>query len=619
MMLALGDEEMSSAIDCLLVFEQDKNFGYDFHRSYWESRRSIFEVPSNCLLDHSINYPQLKSWVKQCDEEHGHWRAYRTSHEYLSLEGFQLLDVGTGHVVPATERAVRYAALSYVWGLQSEAPTSNDEQGYLFPTTIKDAMEVTKQLGLGFLWVDRYCIPQDDDLKKNHQIKNMHRIYQQAHFTIVAAAGNGPDRGLPGVSSQRALAPHLLVDNRLFVANAGDPRPEANVDINKSPWNSRAWTYQEKVFSRRILYFTETEVVFHCKSDFHGVDNPTRNYLHPGNRPLIGRIKRRGPVMPQALLLHQAFDELTREFNRRQITREADRLNAIAGVLSDMESRGKIHGHVTGVLIFREYPHSLDNFFGLGYLAMETKNWDAGFLTGLCWTMQKCKGRRNEFPSWSWIGWNGLYHCNAEIRPDLSSLKFELELNSSKVAMLQKRNAWSDHIDKDPDSPDIYFARSEQLWLIQSSGVMEESMCRFIHIKAAVVNFTCKMDVDNEWRLASLMGIAIHEETMIPVQFLKQEDFQLPISSTFEKFLGLVFFKFDWKSIFVIVLRDCGTFYERRGSWTAHTSILFPPEVDDGIVSKMTVRDDKDCEESLALTYPIEQFIRSRLAYVRLG
>ncbi|KAL1595310.1 hypothetical protein SLS60_010001 [Paraconiothyrium brasiliense] len=480
-------------------------------------------------------------------------------------------------------------------------------------------MEVTKQLGLRFLWVDRYCIPQHDELQKNRQIKNMHRIYQQAHFTIVAAAGKGPDHGLPGVSSPRALTPHVLVDNRLFVANAGDPRPEANADIHTSPWNSRAWTYQEKVFSRRVLYFTETEVVFHCKSDFHGVDNPTRNYLHAGVRPLIGRIERPGPVTPKMLLLRSAFDELTREFNRRQITREADRVNAIAGVLSDMESRGRIHGHVTGVLIFREYPNTLDGVLGLGWMATETEDLDSGFLTGLCWTMQQCTGRRNEFPSWSWVGWDGLYHRNAEIRTDLILLEFELELDASKVAMLQERNAWSDHIDEVPDSPDTYLVQSEQLGLIQGSGVMEESMCRFIRVEAAVVHFSCKMDADNEWRLASLMGIALHEETVIPVQFLKQEDCQLPVTSTFEDLRGLVFFDINWKSIFVIVLRDCGTFHERMGSWTAHTSILFPSEVDDGIMSRMTVREDKDSEESLAFIYPIEQFIRDSYTYVRLG
>ena len=153
------------------------------------------------------------------------------------------------------------------------------------------------------------------------------------------------------------------------------------------------------MLSRKILYFTETGVVFHCKSNFHGVEDSIRNYLYPTERPLVHRVERCGPTTPQARILKKAFNELTREFNRQQITREADRVNAIAGILSDMESRWRIHGHVAGVLIFKEFPNSLDPFFGLGFTAMETKNWNSGFLTGLCWNIQQCKGRRDEFPS----------------------------------------------------------------------------------------------------------------------------------------------------------------------------------------------------------------------------
>lgn len=616
-MLALGAQETGSAIDRLLVFSEDKSDDFNVGPSNWNFRRSIFEVSPDCLLDTSINYTQLKSWIENCDKEHSHLVTCRATSDDLSPDGFQLLDVRTGDVAPGQGKT--YAALSYVWGPPPDLSISNEEQVCLLPKTIKDAMEVTQKLGLDYLWVDRYCIPQHDKEKKQYQIKNMHRIYRRAHFTIVAAAGDRPECGLPGVSSTRKLPSHLLIENRLFVGNPGDLLADSNAIIHESPWNSRAWTYQEKMFSRKILYFTETGVVFHCKSNFHGVEDSIRNYLCPTERPLVHRVERRGPTTPQALILEKAFNELTREFNRRQITREADRVDAIAGILSDMESRGRIHGHVAGVLIFKEFPNSLNPFFGLGFTAMETKNWDSGFLTGLCWNIQQCKGRRDEFPSWSWVGWNGLYNGNAEIRPDLTSLKFELEISPHTIATLQQHISLEDDIEKLPSSSDVYLVRTEQLGLIRSIGMMEESMCRFIHIKAAVVDFTCKMDGDGGWRLASLMGFAIHEETKTPVQFLPQGDSRLPNPSAFEKFQGLVFFDINWSSIFVIVLRDCGTFSERIGSWTAHTSILFPSGGTDETISEIKIRHEKDSEKSLALIYPIENFLRNKRAIVRLG
>lgn len=619
-MLTLDPQDVDSAVDCLLVFSQDwrlpKGRNGTFDRYYWESCRSIFEISANCLLDTRINYRQLRSWIDHCDEHH---RACRFGSHGISLDGFQLLDVRTRKVVSATKKARRYAALSYPWGPPPKDPVSDDRQNHSFPKTITDAMQVTWELGLAFLWVDRLCIPQHDSQQKAHQIKNMHRIYRQAHFTIVAAAGNGPDHGLPGVSCERSLAPHLLVKNRLFVGNAGDPLSKTYAGIQESPWNSRAWTYQEKVFSRRLLYFTETEVVFHCKTGLHGVEDPARNYLIPGNRSLIGRYERRAgnADFHPVFTFNRDFVELTTEFNRREITRESDRVNAITGILSDMEDRNKIHGHVTGVLIFREYPNIVDNFLGLGFVGMETKNWSSAFLTGLCWKFEQCKGRRVEFPSWSWVGWNGLYSGNAQIRPDLTSVRFEMELHPSTIAMLEKRDVLLERLDEISNSSDIYLVRSSQLELMQGSGMLGKSMCRFIRIWAAVVDFTCQVNDDNRWCLASLMGSAIHEDTTIPVKFLTQEHLQPPLASAFEKFRGLVFFDIDWKSIFVIILRDNDTFSERVGSWQAHTSILFPPEVNDGTATKMEER--YSLQRKLPSVYPIEKFLSDKHTYVRLG
>ena len=83
--------------------------------------------------------------------------------------------------------------------------------------------------------------------------------------------------------------------------------------------------------------------------------------------------------------------------------------------------------------------------------------------------------------------------------------------------MLQEQITLDNSIEKIPNSPDAYLVRIEQLGLLRDSGMIEESMCRFIRIKAAVVYFTCKMGDNSGWNLASLMGFAINEETRIPV------------------------------------------------------------------------------------------------------
>jgi hypothetical protein len=51
-----------------------------------------------------------------------------------------------------------------------------------------------------FLWVDSLSIEQDDPVHQKRQIDIMDTIYASATLTIVAAAGNHADSGLPGVS-----------------------------------------------------------------------------------------------------------------------------------------------------------------------------------------------------------------------------------------------------------------------------------------------------------------------------------------------------------------------------------------------------------------------------------
>ena len=98
----------------------------------------------------------------------------------------------------------RYACLSYVWGDVPADKTSCDNEPLAdIPQTVADAIVVTQQLGIRYLWVDRYCIGQDNAAEKHATISNMDSIYRNACITIVAAAGSDSNYGLPGISRPR--------------------------------------------------------------------------------------------------------------------------------------------------------------------------------------------------------------------------------------------------------------------------------------------------------------------------------------------------------------------------------------------------------------------------------
>jgi hypothetical protein len=69
-------------------------------------------------------------------------------------------------------------------------------------------MIVTKRLGFRYLWVDRYCINQNNADEVAEQCSKMDLICQHAELTIIAAIGDDPTYDLFGVSRKKgARAP----------------------------------------------------------------------------------------------------------------------------------------------------------------------------------------------------------------------------------------------------------------------------------------------------------------------------------------------------------------------------------------------------------------------------
>ncbi|KZL85103.1 tol protein [Colletotrichum incanum] len=167
-----------------------------------------------------------------------------------------------------------YIALSYIWGqnrhYESIWSTHQTEPiGPLeipiprCPRTVLDAQIVVRKLGYRYLWVDQICINQEDSNDKQSQIETMDQIYGGAELTIVAAAGSHSDHGLPGVAfTKRQVTRSLEFDGIRVTCMPND----AQSLIRSSTWSTRAWTHQEALLSRRLLFFTDSEAYFECHS-----------------------------------------------------------------------------------------------------------------------------------------------------------------------------------------------------------------------------------------------------------------------------------------------------------------------------------------------------------------
>lgn len=130
--------------------------------------------------------------------------------------------------------------------------------------TVEDTILGTLKLGYHYLWVDRYCIDQNDGHDKALQINQMDLIYQEAEITVIATVGDDPSFGLPGVTAfQPRVCPVQVNIGDLKLGAIVYPIKGSKV-IEGSKLNSRDWTYQEAILSRRRLFFTEAGVIFDC-------------------------------------------------------------------------------------------------------------------------------------------------------------------------------------------------------------------------------------------------------------------------------------------------------------------------------------------------------------------
>lgn len=80
----------------------------------------------------------------------------------------------------------------------------------VIPQNISDTIQLVKDIGKQYLWVDSPCVIQDDDDDKLQQASIMDSIQTGAELVVVAAAGIDAHAGLPGIrGAQRRISQRI--------------------------------------------------------------------------------------------------------------------------------------------------------------------------------------------------------------------------------------------------------------------------------------------------------------------------------------------------------------------------------------------------------------------------
>lgn len=228
----------------------------------------------------------------------------------------------------AQRSSATYAALSYCWGTcpalkSTKSNLASRKRGLsisAIPLTIRDAVRVTRDLGLHYLWVDALCILQDCNEDWERESQRMGEVYGHAFVTIFAFGARDCEGGLSSPADQKS-----------------------STELDKSRWrfmdeplNHRAWALQEWHLSPRRLIFTSYDVVFDClqglKQDFgHGV------YSHR--------------FLPSSIPSPRDWSLLVMNYSSRELTNPMDKLPAISGLAQrfDKLSNGRNGRYFAGL------------------------------------------------------------------------------------------------------------------------------------------------------------------------------------------------------------------------------------------------------------------------------
>ena len=242
-------------------------------------------------------------------------------------------------------RKGRYIALSYAWGCNIEFQTTKAtlkviEQGFAItalPQTLQDAATVAHKLGIPYLWIDSICIIQDSDEDKLLEISSMRTVYANAFLTISATNAHHAYEGfLQNTNQQGQMVeiPYLCPDDTVGTIHL---RPAGWFRARKEPLNQRAWAFQERLLSPRLLDYTSLHVAWKCRTAKHDrVDNEGRDFDGSKYADKISSIMSLVHSQFQPRLQEEEILEIwgwvLEEFTWRNLTIKTDRLPAIAGI-----------------------------------------------------------------------------------------------------------------------------------------------------------------------------------------------------------------------------------------------------------------------------------------------
>ncbi|KAK2741335.1 heterokaryon incompatibility protein [Colletotrichum kahawae] len=288
----------------------------------------------------------IKQSIRQCVTEHGACKSSSTTFVPTRLlyvgggsDALRLCETTTWQVQPP------YVALSHCWGgskpLSLVKARLNEFKDHInvadLPSTFNDAITVSQDLEIPYLWIDSLCIIQDDTRDWEQEAARMADVYGKAFIVITASSSPNPETPFLGPREEEWLTKtfNIQITHGQNVPIKARKRAVLAAPLKQglleppftSSWGTlkrvgplydRGWCFQEAYLASRNLHFTPGSVIFECKTHRRGEDQ-----LPPYPSTAAGTL---GNVEPA-----DQWRILVKSFTSRQLTFGGDKLPAIGG------------------------------------------------------------------------------------------------------------------------------------------------------------------------------------------------------------------------------------------------------------------------------------------------
>lgn len=199
------------------------------------------------------------------------------------------------------------------------------------------------------------CIIQDSAEDWDHEAALMCEVYKYALLNVSADdsldARGGCFKDRAPVSVQPFKLRMLNMDSAWWVTV--DERSMFEW-VEKAPISKRAWVYQERQLSRRVLHFTKHEVFWECCAKSPSFASETYPAGSPLHRDFVGQTKielppTSGDTLVVNTALSETWDDICEDFSTRNLSYNQDKLPALAGLAKEFGTRCPSDTYLAGL------------------------------------------------------------------------------------------------------------------------------------------------------------------------------------------------------------------------------------------------------------------------------